>query len=296
MKRIGIVAAVLAVLGFGGGYGINRVAAHFLTPEEALEELQIAKEGDEEPAARPAPAAVAKPLKGMLESILRNNAFDPVAALAWQPKSGDGGGPIVTDLRVKLLGTIVAVPSAFSSALILDEGTSSSRGYGLGDKVHDAEVIRIEAKKVTIRRGDGSEEVLELGDSQMPKASTPSGTPAEGPEEGISKVSDTEFTISRDTFNKYISDLEKLSGLGRGLLHRGPDGSFDGYRLTAIRRNSIAEQLGIQNGDVIHTVNGQPLNSVQSAMNAYSSMSSAAQFQFEVTRRGEKTNLTYNIQ
>ena len=96
-------------------------------------------------------------------------------------------------------------------------------------------------------------------------------------------------------FDKYINDLEGISRMGRALLHRGPDGEFDGYRLSAIRRNTLADQLGIKNGDIIHSVNGQPLTSVQSAMGAYNTLKSEGNFCFEITRRGSPVELCYDV-
>jgi general secretion pathway protein C len=84
--------------------------------------------------------------------------------------------------------------------------------------------------------------------------------------------------------------------MGRALLHRGPDGQFDGYRLSAIRRNTLADKLGIKNGDVIHSVNGKSLNSMSAAMDAYQTLTSENEFSFEVTRRGEKLSLGYDVQ
>ena len=102
-------------------------------------------------------------------------------------------------------------------------------------------------------------------------------------------------TVSKDVFDKYINDLEGISRMGRALLHRGPDGEFDGYRLSAIRRNTLADQLGIKNGDIIHAVNGQSLNSVQSAMNAYNTLRTDSSFCFEISRRGSPTELCYEV-
>ena len=96
--------------------------------------------------------------------------------------------------------------------------------------------------------------------------------------------------------DKYIGDLGAASKLGRALLHRGADGNYDGYRLSAIRRGSLADQLGIKNGDVIHSVNGSDLNSMQAAMGAYNTMQNDSNFCLNVTRRGEQQELCYEVQ
>jgi type II secretory pathway component PulC len=83
--------------------------------------------------------------------------------------------------------------------------------------------------------------------------------------------------------------------MARAIPHRGPDGELDGYRLSGIRRNSVLSQLGIRNGDVIHAVNGHSLSSVQDAMGAYQGLQSESGFAFDVTRRGQKMNMEYDV-
>jgi hypothetical protein len=65
------------------------------------------------------------------------------------------------------------------------------------------------------------------------------------------------------------ADLEYAGTLGRALLHRGPDGEYDGYRLSAIRKGSMGDRLGVLNGDILHEVDGVPVQSMEDAMTAY---------------------------
>src|SRR5262245_17993201 len=136
-------------------------------------------------------------------------------------------------------------------------------------------------------------EYLTMVNAEMPVAAISDGEAPAG--EGISSIGDNKFAVNKDLFDKYISDPESIAGLGRALLHRGPDGEYDGYRLSAIRRNTLADQLGIKNGDIIKSVNGQPLNSVQSAMTAYNTMRSESSFCFEISRRGSPQQLCYEV-
>ena len=118
---------------------------------------------------------------------------------------------------------------------------------------------------------------------------------AEPSEDGVEQVGDNKWSVPRSLLDKYIGDLGAASKLGRALLHRGPDGNYDGYRLSAIRSGSLADQLGIKNGDVVHSVNGQSLDSMQAAMGAYNTMQNESNFCIDVTRRGEKQTLCYDV-
>ncbi len=244
------------------------------------------------------PPPRALPLNTYLDGIMSRNVFDVNVIASWRPARGEGGdGLVSSDLDVRLLGTIVAQPEIYSSALIVEESNPNfARGYSIGDKLHDREIAAIERRRVKLRAPDGTEEWLVV-DTEGLTAARPSAVASTEPTaEGVEQVSDNRYRVSRDTFDKNINDLESISRMGRALLHRGPDGEFDGYRLSSIRRGSLAEQLGIKNGDVIHSVNGESLNSMQAAMNAYNTMRSQSSFCFEITRRGAPTELCYDVQ
>ncbi|MCB9670767.1 MAG: PDZ domain-containing protein [Alphaproteobacteria bacterium] len=93
-------------------------------------------------------------------------------------------------------------------------------------------------------------------------------------------------------------DLEELSKMGRFLLHRGPDDAFDGYRVSAVRRGSALDRLGIRNGDIVHTINGQELTDMETLMAAFDALradTGLKALELRMTRRGEAMSLTLDL-
>lgn len=293
-----VVLALATLVGAGLGLGSSAALRRLLAVPEGAETTVNAgpmAANVERPPRKPPVRRTSN--EDYLKGILCRNLFDPakVGQCDIGKPEEPTPGEAVTELNVTLLGTLVAEPAAFSSALIQEEGETRAVGYSLHDKIHDAEIIAIEKKLVRLRRGDGKEEVLRMDeDAPKPAPNRPAAKDDSGDDE-VSKVGDNEFEIDGDTLDKYLSDLEGLSRMGRALLHRGPDGEFDGYRLSAIRRNTIADKLGIRNGDIVHSVNGKPLNSMTSAMDAYNTMQNEKAFSFEVTRRGQKMTMQYSV-
>jgi type II secretion system protein C len=297
-----IVVLVITFLAAGLAGGVNAAIGVLVAPDaEALAALDgsddpQASQADETVVNRPALAPRVKTERQYLDAIMGRNLFNPDAIADWNPsKATSSGGPddTITDLKITLLGTVVATPASYSSALIAEDGDDGpAKGYSIGHHIHDAEVIAIEPKVVTLKRGNGKTEYLTM-DKKTSAPKPPAGSPdAEG---GVEQLSENKYAIDRAMLDKYIGDIEGISRMGRALLHRGADGEFDGYRLSAIRRNTLADQLGIKNGDVVHSVNGSPLTSVQNAMSAYQTMMNEDSFTFEVTRRGQKVTLEYEI-
>lgn len=230
-----------------------------------------------------------------LRVILGRNIFDQ-SKIGQSPKEGGAvsDGDVTSIAKLSLRGTQVADPDLYSVAWIAKEGETTARWYSLGQEVGGVKIVAIYPHGILVAR-DGVQEWLGLGGKQEPVKTEGAAAPTTEDGSGIVAKSETEFVVPRSELQKYMGDMDALSGLGRTTVHRGPDGEPDGYRLSSIRRGSLGEKLGIRNGDVIHSVNGMPLNNMQSAMEAYQALQSGASFKIDVTRRGAPMNLNYEV-
>jgi len=177
---------------------------------------------------------------------------------------------------IRLLGTVVANDVAYSSALIEMEG-DRPRGFGLGDALAGGQVVEIRQKEVVLLR-DGKRHKIAMtpGDTRPPKsASTAKSSVGKG--------------VDRETLQNL--SFEDLSSMGRATPHRGPDGAVDGWRLMGIRRGSIPDAIGIKNGDIVHSVNGQDLD-----IHAWTSLQDESEFEVSLTRRGQKETVRYTLE
>ncbi len=286
-----VLLVLMTVISAASAFAVNLAVGRLVTPDEVPEAPAVAARRD---VARGTPRAVTKTVEQYLEGIMRRNLFDANVIATWnpQPVGGGGEGVVKSELHVKLLGTIVARPETLSSALIVDNDTKDlPKAYSVGHKLYDRMVVSIEKNRVGLQKGDGTIEYLTMGDATLASV-VPSD---EGGDEGVAQSGENKFTVAKDLFDKNINDLESLSKMGRALLHRGPDGEYDGYRLSAIRKGSLPDQLGIKNGDIIQSVNGQPLNSMQAAMESYNTMKTQQNFCFTISRRGTPTEMCYDV-
>lgn len=230
-----------------------------------------------------------------VDPIVRRNIFDSskVGKPSEEgPISGEGRR---TDLKVVLLATVVATPEIYSSALIApDDRAARGTGYGVGDDLMgEATIVKIEQKRVFIRRSDGAVEYLDMENKGGEEAPRKGGDDTEGG--SVSKDGDNKFTVDRSLLESAMANPESLAGQVRVVPHKGADGEIDGYRLSGIRKGSVFEQLGIKNGDIVHTVNGKALTSTANAMDAYSSLQNERSFSFEITRRSKRQTMEYEV-
>lgn len=289
--------------------GVARIVAHYLAlPEDA----QIAQlntpsmpDGSDEFDVRPdapGPSPSRPSFAGKrtyVDPIVRRNIFDS-SKVGAETTGGDSDSDRKTDLKVVLLATVVAEPDTYSSALIAEEkGKEGAVGYGLGDELlGEATIYRIEQRRVIIKRTDGTLEYIAMEEGKsFSKEGDSGGGKGDGEEDddGIEKAGDNKFIVDQEVIDAALENPEKLYSQIRAVPHKGADGEIDGYRLSGIRRKSVFHNLGIKNGDVVHSVNGKGLDSMQNAMEAYNSLQNDKNFSFEITRRNQRQTFEYEI-
>jgi S1-C subfamily serine protease len=118
-------------------------------------------------------------------------------------------------------------------------------------------------------------------------------TPVFASEDGVPVL---HFTISREVFQRTDQALEEGVPLGRALLHRNAEGEFDGYRILAIRSGSLPDQLGLKNGDLVMSVAGTKMTSMQAAVQAYQTVQAMDNFCVSLVRRGDPLELCYSLE
>jgi len=113
--------------------------------------------------------------------------------------------------------------------------------------------------------------------------------------QGITKVSDTQYRVDRSLVDRLLANQAQLMRAARIIPH-SEGGRVVGVKLYGIRRNSLFNRLGIQNGDMLRTINGFDMTSPDKALEAYSRLRTADNLSVNVVRRGEAMTLDYNIQ
>lgn len=114
-------------------------------------------------------------------------------------------------------------------------------------------------------------------------------------DQGIEKVSDTRYNLERRMVDKLLGNQASLMRAARVIPHE-EDGRVVGVKLYGIRRTSLLGRLGIQNGDMLRTINGFEMANPDSVLEAYARLRSADQISVALTRRGKPMTVEYKIQ
>ncbi len=235
---------------------------------------------------------------------------DPVTG---QPEDITGGpqpGEVASTLPMRLVATMESSDPKFSWATLRDEETGGAGPYWPGDKIFaGAVLVSVERRMVHVRHGSQLE-YIELG-VEPPKGAAkpvidkaakktedepkPNGNAIEGAKDAIKCESENACTIDRAWLEGVLSNPASLTKQAR-MMPSVKDGETRGFKFYGIRPDSLPKLLNIKNGDLITSVNGTDLKSMDGAMSLYAKLRRASNLQITIERKGETINKEITIQ
>ena len=196
-----------------------------------------------------------------------------------------------TDLDLTLKGILARRDGGRKLALVA-QGEATEKVYRVGDRIAGAEITHIEARRVILRR-NGANEALTLETAEPRRGSSFNSKRAT---EGITMISDHERVVSRNLVDGQLQRLPELLGEAQAAPYWDQDGREAGFRVVDIHAGSVFEQLGLQQEDVIVSVNGVSVRNNQEALAAYQSFKSADALQIGLLRGGREVTIDFSIQ
>lgn len=206
-------------------------------------------------------------------------------------KPGPSHDVPLTSLALILKGVVMADPVSRAMAVIAEKNKPDlEKLYGPGEKVPgDATVVEILFDRVILQRGGVLETLLLTGqEKEIPSGSLrPAG--------GIKPKGDgVNWQIGRDYWNGRLADIPSLAREVGVEIYR-ENNIQKGYRLVSARGSKLLRDLGLEPGDVLHEVNGVPLNSVHDGLAVYQKMAEATEVRITISRNGKRESRVYRI-
>lgn len=181
----------------------------------------------------------------------------------------------------KLLGTLSSSLRERSVAtLLLPTGRAVS--VWEGDQVLDAEIVEIARNTITLRREGQLQEL-----SMHPAAAIPSIA-------FVTPITAQDYAVSRTEIMTRLGDLYSLSKEVR-VMPAFRDGQPIGFRFAGLSPDSAVAKLGLKTGDVIRSINGQPLDSMQRVLGLAAALDHTPEVLVQVEREGQLLTHRYRL-
>jgi general secretion pathway protein C len=231
-----------------------------------------------------------------LSSIVEKNLFAggvpaPSAGAATGPLQT--GAPVEQELGLRCIGA-VAGGAATSRAVIQNTKTGEAMPYRIGDTVSSATIESIEPDRVILRH-QGQRKALPLQSGAAAPQKAPAGagqtqavTPAQESAPGVQPV-------PQDPSSGGMGYVEKVlrSATIEPYVHKG---RTTGLRITGLENTPLTGLLGLKNGDVVQTINGQTLTSKQKAFQVLQKAKTQPKLQIQLLRDGKSEQLSFDLQ
>jgi general secretion pathway protein C len=285
--------------------------------------------------APPAPSLSDLSPRQLGEGILQRNIFDstvgpmhfdePVAAIAATETPTEGepqavvdpeGEPEACQSSLRLVAAMVVPRVPMLSFASIQSGNAAML-YRPGMTVEGHEIVGIREHRVFLRppgrplcqiamfappptnpppqaAAPATGTVVDTGAAPSAEPPKVGGIPEDELNQGIQAVSDTQYNVSRSLLDKVLSNQSELMRAARVIPYE-ENGRTVGVKVYGIRRNSLLGKLGIQNGDVLRTINGFDLSSPDSALEAYTKLREMDQFNIAMIRRGQPRTMEYSV-
>lgn len=219
----------------------------------------------------------------IIERNIFNSSANNLEALA----SGNTGPVYKSNLNAKLLGTVAGSPEYAYAVIQLNNDINV---YRVKDSIGNAIVLAIERKKVILLHNGAKEELsmYEEGNQGVENAPSIGGY-------NIQKVGQSSYVIPESQFKSATQNMGELLTQAR-VVPNIEGNRINGYRIFAITPGSIYANIGLQDGDIIHSVNGIQVTTPESALQLFQQLQNERRFTVSIDRNGQPMTLNYTVQ
>lgn len=198
---------------------------------------------------------------------------------------------ILPPLSISLKGIIAAADEQNSVVMIADE-SNKEKMYHLGDRLKDAEIIKISRNKVVALRSNGQQETFYLIKEDLSSQAPEKWNNIIKKTNAHSyKIDPYSFVEEVDTFGNF---MEKAAILGVAYSR----GNAIGVKIGDTKDCDVANNIGLIQGDIITSING--INTAASKdrtkiYDAITQMKIGNKFEVNLIRSGQNISITYEL-
>jgi len=180
-----------------------------------------------------------------------------------------------------ILLEIMKRDDGFLEAIIEDRLSKTQGIYTVGSTIRGARVVMISGTKVVLRV-DGKDQVLEMN---------PQGTG--DVQQSVPLQQETALPTDEPNWDERSSLGYAQAMLKVRLKPFIQDGNQEGFEVKSIHGDSPLKAIGLENGDIIKSINGEPIDSDLDILQIYDAINNGDSYTVSVVRDGQPITLSY---
>ncbi len=233
------------------------------------------------------------------EDIKKRNIFNSSAKGEIPPRLASSKMETLSSSSFKLIGT-VAGSDSIAYAVFEDPQSKKQLLFRVGDNVFNAgKLIKVERRKAFIQQNGTVELVempIEIWGKNIKGSDTLLTTVGEKSQDTISRQDKQQsFVIEEKDVSMAMSSPHTLLSQMR-IIPNLSEGKPDGFRLVSVAPGSLVEKIGLKSGDVIKSINGMELNTMDQIYETLQNLKSEKFISIDIVRENRRVTLNYRIE
>ncbi len=235
---------------------------------------------------------------------------EPIVDAEGRPMGGIQPGEKKSGLPLRLLATMESSDPQYSQATIRQEETGSVGPFWPGDVITSGVLVMSVDRGLVHLRNGPSLEYLMVGDEPPKQPKKAAKTETKKKKEEPKKKNDREIpgaedaikcddsgnhcTVERAFVEKLLANPMSLAKQAR-VIPSIKDGEPQGFKFYGIRKGSLPRLLNLKNGDLLTSVNGTELKTMDQAMGLYTKLRNASHLSVQIDRKGKTVTKEIDI-
>ncbi len=188
-----------------------------------------------------------------------------------------------------LKGVVAPTPGVAASAIFAPRAGKDLSVFIGQDVRPGLKLVEVDPDHVIVSRG-GVRERIDLEAARSGASPRAPSASMRGFHLDVSRAGPHAFALSRRELDQALRDPSQLQYLGQIGMPAG-----GGVRMETAPPGSLAAKLGLERGDVIRKVNGQPVASTGDLARLYQQFATLSRIQAEIQRGSSTLQLSYQI-
>lgn len=231
-----------------------------------------------------------RPAKVPIEErpIIGEIPLPPVPEFTPPPKPA--APKLIDPLNVTLRG-IMFSPQAERCMVLIEDEAAKEKTFVLGEKIKDAQLIKINRDRIVLLRANSQHETLFLRPPVPPEGATKNWNNV------VKMINPAAYELDLENFKKEVSSLGQLFetlGIATAYAQNKPIG----LRIDTITKRDLGQAMGLQNGDILTAIDDTSLATLNERVSAFKHLGSLApgeKVTVHLLRKQAPMQLTYTM-
>lgn len=308
-KRAKLHQSFLILLFASGTYMSGKMLAKVFTPAES--NTVISKH-------IPSFGGQSKEIGNQIEAIKVADVFKAIGEKKEEVKPKDDKPKIDTKLICKESNSSSSLPLKLVNTVVLQDSVKSIAAVQIrsgrelinvreGEDIQGmAQIGKIDRMKLVFKNlQSGRCEYIESAEAKDNKRSTSPIKIVRDPVKGKQILSQNtnndisnsgnSFKIKKKTRDEMLSNISEVLTQAKAVPIKNPDGTLS-FQMTEIVPGSIYSKLGMENGDIVTSINGKKFTNYNEIMSLFGQIKEIDHFELSVSRGGMDQNFEYDFE